>query len=417
MTARFSIGIDLGTTNSALAYVPLAGDEPPGALAIPQWETADTLVEAPALPSFLYLPEDALAAQLCGKATGTHGWIAGRLARRRAGETPGRVARSAKSWLCHHTADRSAPILPWGSEDLVPAQKISPIRAAAFILNYLRGAWDSHFARSGCAFDDQEITITVPASFDAAAQRLTLNAAEEAGFPGSVRLLEEPQAAFYCWLEQYSAADPSWERLRMHSAEPRHVLIVDVGGGTSDFSLFELRPGPSGAIPDIRRIAVSEHILLGGDNIDLALAFLLEPRLVGERGQISGLQWDHLIASCRYLKEQALSGTASANEQFTVALPGRGTDCNTDARRGRAAGTGWLLSGLRRARAALSNPGGFTRLGTSLRRRQCGDAPFGRFPQEPSARGFCVVQRRYAPFCSRAPPPARTSRGMARRHP
>src|SRR4028119_2020422 len=324
MTARFSIGIDLGTTNSALAYVPLAGDEPPGALAIPQWETADTLVEAPTLPSFLYLPEDALAAQLRGRATGTQGWIAGRLARRRAGETPGRVARSAKSWLCHHTADRSAPILPWGSEDLVPAQKISPVRAAAFILNYLRGAWDSHFARSGCAFDDQEITITVPASFDAAAQRLTLNAAEEAGFPGSVRLLEEPQAAFYRWLEQYSAADPSWERLEKHSAGARHILIVDIGGGTSDFSLFELQPGPSGVIPDIKRVAVSEHILLGGDNIDLALAVLLESRLMGERGQISGPQWDHLVASCRDLKEQALAGIASANEQFTVALPSRG---------------------------------------------------------------------------------------------
>ncbi len=324
MTARFSIGIDLGTTNSALAYVPLAGDEPPGALAIPQWETADTLVDAPTLPSFLYLPEDALAVQLRGRATGTQGWIAGRLARRRAGETPGRVARSAKSWLCHHTADRSAPILPWGSEDLAPAQKISPVRAAAFILNHLRGAWDSHFARSGCAFDDQEITITVPASFDAAAQRLTLNAAEEAGFPGGVRLLEEPQAAFYRWLEQCSAADPSWERLETHNAGPRHVLVVDIGGGTSDFSLFELRPGPPGVMPDIRRIAASEHILLGGDNIDLALAVLLEPRLVGERGQISGPRWDHLVASCRHLKEQALSGTASANQQFTVALPGRG---------------------------------------------------------------------------------------------
>jgi molecular chaperone DnaK (HSP70) len=324
MTARFSIGIDLGTTNSALAYVALAGDEPAGALAIPQWETADTLVEAPALPSFLYLPEDALAARLRGRATGTQGWIAGRLARRRAAETPGRVARSAKSWLCHHTADRSAPILPWGSEDLAQAQKISPVRAAAFILNHLRGAWDGHFARSGCAFDDQEITITVPASFDAAAQRLTLDAAEDAGFPGGVRLLEEPQAAFYCWLEQYSAADPSWERPATRNAGPRHVLVVDVGGGTSDFSLFELRPGPPGVMPDIRRIAASEHILLGGDNIDLALAVLLEPRLVGERGQIAGPRWDHLVASCRQLKEQALSGTASANEQFTVALPGRG---------------------------------------------------------------------------------------------
>jgi molecular chaperone DnaK (HSP70) len=325
MTARFSIGIDLGTTSSALAFVPLTGDAQSEALAVSQWETLDTLVDAPTLPSFLYLPEDAFAAQLRGKVPGTQEWIAGRLARRRAGEAPGRVVRSAKSWLCHHAADRSAPILPWGLEDLSPAQKISPVQAAAFILNYLRGAWDSSFARSGYAFDDQEITITVPASFDAAAQRLTLNAAEEAGFPSSVRLLEEPQAAFYCWLGQHSSANPLWEGLDVHNAKPRHVLIVDIGGGTSDFSLFELRPGPSSGIPHITRVAVSEHILLGGDNIDLALAVLIEPRLMGERGRISGPQWDHLVASCRDLKEQALSGIASTNERFTVALPSRGS--------------------------------------------------------------------------------------------
>ena len=251
MTAHFSIGIDRGTTSSAVAYVPLTGDAPAQVLSLPQWETSDALVEAPTLPSFLYLPEDARASQLRDKLPGTQEWIAGRLARRRVGEMPGRVIRSAKSWLCHHAADRSAPILPWGSEDLAPGQKISPVQAAALILNYLRGAWDSRFAQSGCAFDDQEITITVPASFDAAAQRLTLNAAEEAGFPGSVRLLEEPQAVFYCWLARHSSAEPLWAG-DAHNAEPRHVLIVDVGGGTSDFSLFALRPGPSGGIPDTR---------------------------------------------------------------------------------------------------------------------------------------------------------------------
>ena len=165
----------------------------------------------------------------------------------------------------------------------------------------------------------------MPASFDAAAQRLTLDAAEEAGFPGSVRLLEEPQAAFYCWLERHGAAEPLWEGLDPHTAEPRHVLIVDIGGGTSDFSLFELRPGASGAIPDIRRVAVSDHILLGGDNIDLALAVLMEPRLVTERGRMSGPQWDHLVASCRDLKERALSGPGSAQDHYVVALPGRGS--------------------------------------------------------------------------------------------
>ena len=322
MAARFSIGVDLGTTNSALAYVPLTGDAEPEALAVSQWESPTALVEAPTLPSFLYLPEDGRAGEA---PDGTGGWIAGRLARRRAGETPGRVVRSAKSWLCHHSADRSAPILPWGSDDLQPAQKISPVRAAALILSALRDAWDSRFARSGFAFDGQEITITVPASFDAAAQRLTLDAAKEAGFPAGVRLLEEPQAAFYCWLERHPTAEASWEGVDRYTAEPRRVLIVDIGGGTSDFSLFELRPGASGALPDIKRVAVSEHILLGGDNIDLALAVLVEPRLVAERGRMSGPQWDHLVASCRDLKERALSGSGSAQDHYVVALPGRGS--------------------------------------------------------------------------------------------
>ena len=169
---------------------------------IPQWETPDALVEAPTLPSFLYLPEDALAAQLRGRVPGTQGWIVGRLARRRAGETPGRVVRSAKSWLCHHAADRSAPILPWGSEDLAPAQKISPVQAAALILNYLRGAWDSRFAQSGCAFDDagnHHHGSRLVRCGRAAAHPECRGGSR---IPRSVRLLEEPQAAFYCWLEQ-----------------------------------------------------------------------------------------------------------------------------------------------------------------------------------------------------------------------
>src|SRR5271165_6479176 len=141
MAARFSIGIDLGTTNSALAYVPLTGDAEPEALAVSQWESPGALIEAPTLPSFLYLPEHGRAAEWPGGVSATEGWIVGRLARRRAGETPGRVVRSAKSWLCHHSADRSAPILPWGSDDLQPAQKISPVSAAALILEHLRDAW------------------------------------------------------------------------------------------------------------------------------------------------------------------------------------------------------------------------------------------------------------------------------------
>jgi hypothetical protein len=235
------------------------------------------------------------------------------------------VIHSAKSWLCHHAADRSAPILPWGSSDLAREQKISPVGASALILNYLRGTWNSRFAEAGFAFDDQEITVTVPASFDAGAQRLTIAAAEEAGFPNGVRLLEEPQAAFYCWLGRHDGLHELRQRLDACDAGPRHALVIDIGGGTSDFSLFELHLNEQSAMPDIRRVAVSEHILLGGDNLDLAIAHFMEPRLAGRGGQLSGAQWDQLIASCRDLKELALAGSGQPDERFTIALPGRGS--------------------------------------------------------------------------------------------
>ena len=323
--ARFSIGIDLGTTNSALAFVSLVGEATPEILPIPQWESLAGLAEQPTLPSFLYLPEDAVAAHFRGRAEGDGQWIIGRFARTKAGETSGRIVHSAKSWLCHHAADRSAPFLPWGTSDLTREQKISPVRASALILDYMREAWNGRFAAAGFAFDDQEITVTVPASFDAGAQRLTMAAAEEAGFPGSVRLLEEPQAAFYCWLERHDPAHELRRRLDDRGAGPRYALVIDIGGGTSDFSLFELHLNNPSPIPDIRRVAVSEHILLGGDNIDLAIAHFIEPRLAGRGGQLSGVQWEHLVASCRELKERSLAGTGPPDERFAVALPGRGS--------------------------------------------------------------------------------------------
>jgi molecular chaperone DnaK (HSP70) len=324
--ARFSIGIDLGTTNSALAFVPLAGEAAPEILHISQWESVAGVAEWPTLPSFLYLPEDAVATQLRGRIEGAGAWIAGRFARTKAGETPGRVVHSAKSWLCYHAVDRLEPFLPWGSSDLTREQKISPVRASALLLNYLRGAWNSRFAEPGFAFDNQEITIAVPASFDAAAQRLTIAAAEDAGFPYGVRLLEEPQAAFYCWLERHEPARDVWRGFAGSEGEARHVLVVDIGGGTSDFSLFELRLNGPSPIPDTRRVAVSEHILLGGDNIDLAIAYLVEGRLTGgAHGQFSGAQWDQLVAACRNLKEQVLSGPGTPDDRFAVASAGRGS--------------------------------------------------------------------------------------------
>jgi len=296
MAARYSIGIDLGTTNSALAFAPLEGEEAGTSLfEIPQYESAGSVVTAATLPSFLYLSPEA-------ESTGR--WQVGRLARKQAADTPGRVVHSAKSWLCHHVADRSAPFLPWRSDEIPVNQRISPIRASSLILAHLREAWDQ--AHPEAPFAEQRLTITVPASFDAVAQGLNLEAAREAGCGEPVQLLEEPQAAFYRWLERGESAEG-------------HVLVVDIGGGTSDFSLFEIRPDHP--LPKVKRIAVSEHLLLGGDNLDLALAHILEPRLTEEG--LAPAQWNQLVARCRDVKERCLGGDPAPT--FKVSIPGRGS--------------------------------------------------------------------------------------------
>ncbi len=307
--ARFSIGIDLGTTNCALSQVPLdPGGQPEGeapaseVFAIAQWERPGVRAEASTLPSFLYLPTAGEADSLGGGS-----WVPGRFARQQSVEAPGRVVHSAKSWLCHHLVDRSAKFLPWDSDVLGRAERISPIEASAVLLRYLRSVWDAGSA--GDRFDDQLVTVTVPASFDPVAQRLTLEAAGLAGFPEkNLRLLEEPQAAFYRWLESASTEDVVLGK----------VLVVDIGGGTSDFSLFDV--GEAAPLPRIRRVAVSEHLLLGGDNIDLTLAHRLMERLGTE---LSPGQWSDLVGRCRELKERCLGG--EAGEEMTVSIAGRGS--------------------------------------------------------------------------------------------
>lgn len=325
-TARYSIGIDLGTTNCALGCASLeAGDDAPTRIVtIPQWESESRLTDAEALPSFLYRPPEGELNQLQAKGGGGD-WIVGRFARNQAAKTPGRVVHSAKSWLCSHGMDRSANFLPWGSDVLDTGKKLSPIRASAQLLNYLRSTWDeAHAQEEEASFDEQEITITVPASFDAVAQRLTLEAAAKAGFPDKVRLLEEPQAAFYRWLEAHENDGALLNALPELRERRHYIVIVDIGGGTSDFSLFELRLAKNRELPDIKRIAVSDHILLGGDNIDLALAHVVERELQAE-GDLSPEQWGLLTARCREIKEEALDGTGAPEDTFNVAIPGRGS--------------------------------------------------------------------------------------------
>ena len=246
-------------------------------------------------------------------------WVPGRIARKQVVESPGRVVHSAKSWLCHHAVDRDAPFLPWRSDEIPVEKRISPLRASALLLEYLRAAWETKFTGEGHRFDAQEITITVPASFDAVAQRLTMDAARQAGFPENVRLLEEPQAAFYWWLEQHGTPADIWNRLP--EGGTNHLVVIDIGGGTSDFSLFEINRQSGTALPHIKRIAVSDHLLLGGDNIDLALAHHVESRVTDE--PLAVTQRNFLVARCRELKERCLAD--ASGQVFSVSIPGRGS--------------------------------------------------------------------------------------------
>ncbi|MBF0109534.1 MAG: Hsp70 family protein [Magnetococcales bacterium] len=325
--ARFSIGIDLGTTSSVMAFQPLQGGSGTEVFSVVQWLSRANVGEAATLPSFLYLPEAALLSQYAGKGGGKDSWIIGHLARAEASRSPGRVVHSAKSWLCHHASDRTASFLPFGSEEIAHDEKISPLRALALILNYFSGVWNDRFAASGddFSFEKQSITITVPASFDAVAQRLTLMAARDAGYPDSVRLIEEPQAAFYRWLERHPGQAPLWSRLPADRQQGCHVVVIDIGGGTSDFSLFSLERLAGTTQPSIRRVAVSEHILLGGDNIDLAIAHRMQSQMVGEGGHLTGQQWDNLVARSRDLKEKALADDGPADEYFSLSISGRGS--------------------------------------------------------------------------------------------
>ena len=317
----YSIGIDLGTTNCALSYVDLSDDSVESqVLTISQRESFAAFVERSTLPSFLYLPNEHEKPQFAGGNSGfVDAWVVGEMARRMTSVNPSRVAHSAKSWLGHHAVSPDSEILPWDSTDVSKEERLSPLAASAAYLSYLRSVWDQWFAQGDAnkGFDRQSITITVPASFDAASQEATMQAARMAGFPDSTRLLEEPQAAFYRCLERSDA------RVDLANLEEgNRILVVDIGGGTSDFSLFRLSRKENG-VPEFERIAVSDHILLGGDNIDLALAHALESEVRSSEEELSSNQWQHLIALARELKERCLG--SDIDEELSVALPSSGS--------------------------------------------------------------------------------------------
>lgn len=317
--ARYIVGIDLGTTNSAVAYVDLGdpAEQPPlRLLQLPQLVAPGELAAQPTLPSFLYLPgaHDLPRGSTALPWDSARTYAVGVLARDQGALVPARLVASAKSWLCHGGVDRLAPILPWGSPSEVP--HLSPVEAAARYLQHLREVWDHNLSQGRVEWTlaQSDVVLTVPASFDEVARELTLDAARRAGIT-RLTLIEEPQAAFYSWVR--SQGEGWREQLR----DGEQVLVCDVGGGTSDFSLIAVHG--SGAAMRLERIAVGDHLLLGGDNIDVALARHVERRLVKRAGELDAMQWAALVHACRQAKEVLLG--ASAPERFAITVAGRGS--------------------------------------------------------------------------------------------
>ncbi|HEX3481254.1 MAG TPA: Hsp70 family protein, partial [Kofleriaceae bacterium] len=311
MPARYLIGIDLGTTNSAVAYVDVrAADPRVRVFEIAQLVAPGEVAARRQLPSFVYLAGDldlaphetALPWRPVSEPTAIRP-VVGELARSQGARMASRMIASAKSWLCHPGVDRQAAILPWGGD----GEKISPVEAQARILGHVRDAWDH--AHPGAPLAEQEVLVTVPASFDEAARELTLQAAARAGYPPIV-LLEEPQAAFYAWIDARSggagAGDP-----RLVPGD--RVLVFDIGGGTTDFTLIDV------AGDGFTRTAVGDHLLLGGDNLDLTLAKLVEQRLLERSGKkLDALQWHGLVHACRLAKETLLGDDPPAAAPIVV---------------------------------------------------------------------------------------------------
>ncbi len=312
------VGIDLGTTNSAVSWADLPGsDRPGGGIAIfpiPQLTGPGEVSSLPMLPSFLYIPgehEIRRESYVLSWSPGTGGFV-GAFARNQGAAVPGRLVSSAKSWLCQARADRRAAILPWGAGEDV--DRVSPVEAVAAVLGHIRLSWN-HLAleKDGVPLEDHRIVLTVPASFDEVARDLTMEGAALAGLP-HVILLEEPLAAFYSWLMDH---ERDWES-RVVPGEL--ILICDVGGGTTDFTLVTLQEKKGTAV--FERIAVGDHLILGGDNMDLALARLAESKLAtGRETSLSLQRWQALCHQCREAKEKILGGTA---EEETITLVGGG---------------------------------------------------------------------------------------------
>ncbi len=314
MSPRYVIGIDLGTTHTALAFADLTVEGARAEIApVPQLVAAGTVEARPLVPSFLYLAHESEGPQALPW-DAERRFAVGEHARARGVDAPARLVSSAKSWLSHGGVDRRGPTLPLGAPEDV--EKISPVEASWHYLEHLGEAWDDRFAKGDpdLAFAKQEIVLTVPASFDASARDLTVEAAVAAGID-DITLLEEPQAALYAWIDGHGDA---W---RKEIEVGDVILVIDVGGGTTDFSAIAALE-KEGSL-ELLRIAVGDHILLGGDNMDLALAHVVRQKLAAEGKELDRWQMTALTHACRVAKERLLGDASGATQPIVVA--GRGS--------------------------------------------------------------------------------------------
>lgn len=314
MTAKFVLGIDLGTTNSVLSYTALDAEAADVKLFdIPQLVAADTTESRTALPSFTYLTTEQEGSDggLDLPWAESRSFAVGEYARARAAEAPDRTVGAAKSWLCHQRVDRRQPILPWNAPDDV--NKISPVEASQRYLEHLVAAWEHAFPAAPVA--DQQVVLTVPASFDPVARELTREAAITAGLPRDFVLLEEPQAALYAWLAT------TGDRWRKMLKVGETVLVCDIGGGTTDLTL--VRVTEEAGTLSLERVAVGNHLLVGGDNMDLTLAHVVATEFEKKGVKLNPWQSVSLWHSCRAAKESLLS--TDGPEKQSISVLGRGS--------------------------------------------------------------------------------------------
>jgi molecular chaperone DnaK (HSP70) len=333
MRGRRIVGIDLGTTHTVVAWADPSKDAAPEVFPIPQLVSSGEVDRDPLFPSFLYAP---IAGEKVADPFEDAPWALGAFARKRGGEVPGRLVASSKSWLAHAAVDRMAPILPWGApEDADDLPRLSPVDAATRILTHIQKTWNEAFPNY--PLENQEVVLTVPASFDEDARELTVEASRRAGL--EIRLLEEPQAAFYDFMARIGP-DELDALCRRHGGEAL-VLVCDVGGGTTDLSLIRVRPAESGQgvgfgakgaegdpkpqmlSLDVERVAVGRHLLLGGDNMDLALAHTCEKRLIEPPDRLSPARFGQLVLACRTAKERLLG--ENPPEEVNVTILGSGS--------------------------------------------------------------------------------------------